>query len=95
LAAHRPHLSGKARCTACGHEWVHVAPVGTVWLECPECRTERGLYLAPLTDIDGTSHVFRCPCGCDAFSIHLFDGTVVVNCVTCGAHSDPWASIDR
>jgi hypothetical protein len=25
-----PHLSGMARCLACRHEWVAVAPVGTI-----------------------------------------------------------------
>jgi Zn finger protein HypA/HybF involved in hydrogenase expression len=90
LAEHRPHLSGKARCTACGHEWVAVAPVGTLWFDCPACHTERGLYVAPITDVDGSSHIFLCPCGGDAFAIHLFDGVAIVHCVRCGARSEPW-----
>lgn len=45
-ADREPHLSGKARCLACKHEWVAVAPVGVVWMECPACTLERGRYVA-------------------------------------------------
>ena len=44
-ADREPHLSGAAVCLACKHEWVAVAPVGTVWMECPACSLERGRYL--------------------------------------------------
>lgn len=43
-ADREPHLSGAAVCLACKHEWVAVAPVGTVWMECPACSIERGRY---------------------------------------------------
>jgi Zn finger protein HypA/HybF involved in hydrogenase expression len=36
----RFHISGKARCLACKHEWAAVSLVGTVWLECPACSLE-------------------------------------------------------
>ena len=35
-----PHISGDARCLACKHEWVAVAPIGTIWLECPACKDD-------------------------------------------------------
>lgn len=91
LAERRPHLSGKAWCTACGHDWVAVAPVGTVWLDCPSCHTERGLYVAPMTDVDAASHIFQCAkCQGDVFVIHLVEGTTVVNCIRCGERNFPW-----
>lgn len=44
--AFRPHLVGKATCLACSHEWTAVAPIGTLWLTCPECTLERGRLIA-------------------------------------------------
>ncbi len=38
------HLEGEALCTACGHTWQALAPLGTVALECPACHTMKGLY---------------------------------------------------
>lgn len=65
-----PHISGKAHCIACKHEWVSVAPVGTVWLTCPECQTEKGLMKFPCVREGGndlfhaTKDRFYCPnCG--------------------------------
>ena len=43
--AREPHNTGKARCIDCKHEWVAVAPVGTVWLICPACVLERGRFI--------------------------------------------------
>jgi len=43
-AAKSPHVADRAYCTACKHEWVAVAPVGTLWLECPKCTTYRALF---------------------------------------------------
>ena len=40
-------LSGDARCIACGHEWVAVVPVGTMELECIECKTMLGMFVWP------------------------------------------------
>ena len=37
-----PHLAGEAECTACGHRWAAVAPVGTVHLDCPACDRLQG-----------------------------------------------------
>jgi hypothetical protein len=59
-----PHLKGAARCLACRHEWVAVAPVGTVWLECPQCSLERGRYVGAVGI--GGEH-WHCACGTDLF----------------------------
>lgn len=40
---YKPHIEGKAKCLSCDHEWVFCAPVGTVELECPECKTLKGV----------------------------------------------------
>ena len=60
------HLSGDAKCLACKHEWMAVAPVGAVWMECPSCTLLRGRYIAhseyPLDH-------WNCGCGCDLFHV--------------------------
>ena len=71
------HLSGRARCCACQHEWVAVAPTGSVWLECPSCRTEKGRYLHDVTPAEAWWH---CRCGCDVFRVNR----TFVTCVNCG-----------
>lgn len=38
------HFDDEAYCSACEHRWRAVAPVGTTWLECPNCKTYRGLF---------------------------------------------------
>lgn len=78
--ARGPHITGPARCSACGHGWVGVAPVGTAWLECPSCKTMRGLFRFPLRP----SSAWVCQCGCDAYSITT-DG---LKCVACGLSPD-------
>ena len=94
LDAHRPHLSGRARCTACEHEWVAVAPVGTVWLDCPECGTERGLMVYPVGPQDGELE-YQCNCGGYVFGIRSNEtGDVWIYCVSCGTVQDPWRPID-
>lgn len=59
-----PHLSGAAVCLACKHEWVAVALVGTVWMECPACSLERGRYKGSVNV--GGDH-WHCHCGNDLF----------------------------
>ena len=61
-----PHLSGEARCLACGYEWVAVARVGTIWMECPSCHLERGRYVGPA---DREGFHLHCDCDCDLFYI--------------------------
>jgi hypothetical protein len=38
-------ISGNAKCIDCGHEWVQVAPHGTLWLDCQSCKLERGRFV--------------------------------------------------
>lgn len=62
-----PHLSGRCRCLACGHEWVGVTPVGLPdGLECPSCHLMKGAHLGlayPAAD------AWVCNCGAALFFI--------------------------
>jgi len=77
----RPHISGDALCLQCGHKWHAVAPIGTVELECSECKTWKGAFegfTAPDT-------VWECNCGNQHFYIDP-DGAM---CAKCGLiHND-------
>lgn len=72
------HMTGEVICTHCGNEWVGVVPVGTHELECPQCKTMKGVFkhhLAPITDT-----VWACNCGNKLFFISKGD----IQCVECG-----------
>ena len=71
-----PHSAGKARCLACKHEWVAVAPIGVTWMECPSCTLERGRFIAQ-HERDGEH--WNCNCGCDLFYATP-DGFYCPNC---------------
>lgn len=71
-----PHISGNAKCLSCSHEWVAVAPTGTHELECPECKTWKGVfngYTAP-------EEVWECDCGNQHF--YISEGSAM--CPRCG-----------
>jgi len=76
LDAFRPHATGKAQCLDCHHEWVAVAPIGEVWLECPACTLLRGRYVFPFVR-DGEE--WACNCGNDLFHIKR-EGAYCPNC---------------
>ncbi len=82
LAEYRPHMTGDVVCLACKHEWNGIMPIGTFQLECPECRSEKGVL---------KHFVFRdkphylCNCG-----NHLLYATPEgCYCASCGA----WAEL--
>lgn len=75
-----PHLSGRARCLQCKHEWIAVAPVGTAWLQCPKCECENGRFAAQVQR-DGMH--WHCKCGNDLFHITP-EGSY---CPMCGAET--------
>lgn len=76
LDEHRPHMTGTVRCLACGHNWHAVAPLGTLFLECPECHTEKGVWHRPVIP----ETYWRCHCGCAAFSL----SDTNAYCMACG-----------
>lgn len=64
-----PHGSGPAHCLQCGHHWSAMAPVGTTWLDCPECGSGKGIFTYPFLAAEGDS-VWTCPtCGSQVFYI--------------------------
>jgi Zn finger protein HypA/HybF involved in hydrogenase expression len=77
-----PHSTGPARCLQCQHEWTATAPAGTNWLECPECKTEKGTFIGNCYPHDGL--VWVCECGNELFLITP-EGEL---CPMCGAYSD-------
>lgn len=75
-AEREPHMSGKARCLDCKHEWIAVAPIGTRWLECPVCTLTRGRYVA---QAERDVPHWHCNCGNDLFYATQ-DGVYCPNC---------------
>ena len=73
------HFTGPAVCLDCKHEWVAVAPVGTVYLECPKCGTEKGRSKYP---IQYSGLEWQCQCGNNLFHITP-DGCY---CPCCGVY---------
>lgn len=72
-----PHVSGAAQCMACHHSWTAVAPTGTVFLSCPNCGTDRGVFKFPCERV---GHHWTCECGFQEFRI-MPEG---VYCPSCG-----------
>lgn len=72
-----PHLSGEARCLACKHKWIAVAPVGTLWLECPSCTLTRGRYS---NQVENEGLHWTCKCENDLFYVTVS----AIYCPNCG-----------
>ncbi len=72
------HMSGPAFCAACKHRWTAVAIIGSIWLQCPNCETEKGRFEWPVLAKE-VSH-FECNCGNDLF--HITEEYVY--CPNCG-----------
>jgi hypothetical protein len=72
-----PYLEGACRCLHCQHEWVGVAPIGVISLDCPECRLRRGVFVANVMRND--PH-WVCNCGSMIFAIN----SRFTYCVACG-----------
>lgn len=76
LADKRPHLAGKAKCLDCKHMWMAIAPIGTLWLECPNCGLMRGRVYA---DVQRDGLHWHCKCGFEVFYVTP-DGYYCPNC---------------
>lgn len=75
-----PHANGDAFCIFCKHEWLAVAPVGTMQLECPSCGSLKGIWKFPFAPNEGQL-VRECNCSNQLFYITP-DGHVCANCGT-------------
>lgn len=79
-----PHLTGKAVCTTCNHEWVAVAPAGTVHLECPECLRVQGVFKNAVEP----ERAWACNCNGNQLFFLTRAGAM---CRACGVISSDWA----
>lgn len=79
-----PHLSGRACCSKCVHEWEAVAPVGVSTLECPKCKSWWGYFKSA---IEPSGPVWHCTCGHHLFWLRP-DGAM---CRGCGKINTDWA----
>lgn len=73
------HLTGRAHCLTCKHQWIGVAPVGTAWLDCPECGSGKGRWHTEVYPGDW-HEVWECRCECRIFHVTR---TCIV-CIDCG-----------
>ncbi len=78
-----PHCSGVAKCLVCHHEWVAVAPVGTIELECPKCECVRGFYKYAFGPHENDS-IYTCKCGSEVFSFIFRKNFHRMICKNCG-----------
>lgn len=69
-------MSGEAVCANCQATWVAVAPIGSTWMECPECHCMKGNFTHPSLRKED---LYTCRCGCDVFRMTQY-GTYCVNC---------------
>lgn len=79
--AKTPHLQGLVRCLTCGHENQAVAPVGTMWLECPACHLLKQTWYFP---VEQGRLEWRCACGCTVFGI----SEKMIFCKYCGKQQE-------
>lgn len=47
INANKPHWTERVTCSACGHWWQAVAPVGADVCECPKCHQMSGVRYSP------------------------------------------------
>lgn len=80
----QPHKAGPAHCIHCKHAWAAVALPGTVWLDCPECGSEKGVFTGPCQS--SATQLFECNCGNDLFRVHP-EG---IFCPNCGVWVNPY-----
>jgi hypothetical protein len=73
------HLTGPARCIACGHQWQAVTPAGEFdAFECPSCHLHKGVLVYGVMP----ESWWECGCGCCLFSVSGITGDIV--CWQCG-----------
>ena len=84
LDDHRPHITGPAKCLACGHKWEAVVLKGAeACLECPECSHFKGEFIGEWVP-KGDAWMCRCE---NMLFFREPDGSLL--CPNCGrVHTD-------
>ena len=72
------HIAGPCVCLECTYRWVGVAEVGDTILQCPSCKTYKGVREGPVLP----EFSWHCNCGSFLFSLTR-DGPI---CIKCGAN---------
>ena len=84
----QPHWTGVVKCVGCQHEWTGTAPVGDMWVECPECGFPKGHPKHPFNCAVGES-VYTCGCGSEAMTVIATPNEMKIICTACGErHTD-------
>ena len=81
--ARQPHWEGPCKCIECQHEWHGVAPVGTMWVDCPSCHLPKGHPKHPFGAMEGDI-AFTCHCGSEALTAYMRKGHFYLRCMACG-----------
>lgn len=81
----QPHWSGTVHCVGCQHEWVGVAPMGTMWLDCPNYELPKG-HPKHLFGADVGDSEFSCVCGGQALTAYVRakGQRFFLRCMACG-----------
>lgn len=79
-----PHWSGPCVCLGCKYEWVGVAPVGVMFVDCPSCGLPKGHPKHPFGAQEGDMF-FQCLCGSEALTAYKRKGRFHIICMACGA----------
>lgn len=74
----REYLLGEAICTTCRHTWAAMVPMGSVWLECPDCGAHAGRFRMPFVHEAEQHYV----CHCDNDLLRVTEQRVY--CPACG-----------
>ena len=82
-------LQGEAYCLACHESWWTTAFPGDIDLQCPKCKTHRGVFKYPV-EPSPEEQMFQCNCGCNLFTFasKLREPLLAV-CLACGQHHNP------
>lgn len=79
-----PHWSGTCKCIGCGHEWVGVAPMGVMFVDCPSCELPKGHPKYPFGGGEAGDAVFTCNCGSEALTAYYRGNRFRLQCMACG-----------
>lgn len=77
------HLEGNAVCLACKHEWIAIAAPGTLYLNCPACSLDKGVFQCGVY----LPRHWQCNCGNATFFINPDEFRLAICCYCGMGHS--------